>query len=82
MDADQPNSIDQQRIRRRLKELDREVKTLFRTMPAGPELVSRWGTLIREARLLEDQVAPETKGTSMAGIRATARSGASAKRCM
>jgi hypothetical protein len=80
MDADQPNSIDQQQIRRRLQELDREVKTLFRTMPAGPELVSRWGTLIREARLLEDQVSPEAKRKPMARNRATAGRGASTKR--
>lgn len=82
MDADQANAIDQQQVRRRLRELDREVKALFRTMPAGPELASRWGTLIREVRLLEDQVAPEAKGTPMAGPRAAARRSAPTNRCV
>lgn len=82
MDADQQPLVDEKRIRRRLKELDREVKMLFSTMPAGPELVSQWGALIRETRLLEDQVAAQTDPNRLSGKKARTAKFSPLNRCV
>ncbi len=44
------------RIRRRLKELDGEIKGLFRTTEAGTGLVRRWNELSQEIRELEGRL--------------------------
>jgi hypothetical protein len=49
-------SAEKRQARLRLQSLDREIKELFRTLPAGPALARRWGELIQETKRLEGEM--------------------------
>lgn len=68
MDAQRSDFVTCGGARRRLLELDEEVRTLFRTVPVGPELVSRWGELILEIQQLRTKdMSPNARSSEKVG---------------